>query len=107
MWSETASIEGAPPGSAEPRGWGISVSKSGEIHLSAVNTPNGQRRETDGPAEMCVLPEPAVRGFNASRNLARVPAASFVIGYTDPCQNPSAVRFGSSRARGGGLGQGK
>ena len=36
MWSETASFEGAPPSSAEPRGWGISVSKSGEIHLSAV-----------------------------------------------------------------------
>ena len=38
MWSETASFEGAPPVSAEPRGWGISVSKSGEIHLSAVRT---------------------------------------------------------------------
>ncbi|HZI75911.1 MAG TPA: hypothetical protein VFD73_18180, partial [Gemmatimonadales bacterium] len=32
-----ASIEGAPPISAEPRGWGISVSNSGDIHLSAVN----------------------------------------------------------------------
>ncbi len=35
-WSETTSLEGAPPVSAEPRGWGISVSRSGEIHLSAI-----------------------------------------------------------------------
>ena len=40
MWSETASIEGVPPVSAEPRGWGISVSRSGEIHLSAVIASN-------------------------------------------------------------------
>jgi O-methyltransferase domain len=36
VWSETTSFKGAPPGSAEPRGWGISVSRSGEIHLSVV-----------------------------------------------------------------------
>jgi hypothetical protein len=30
-------LEGAPPSSAEPRGWGISVSRSGDIHLSVVN----------------------------------------------------------------------
>lgn len=36
VWSETTSLEGAPPVSAEPRGWGISVSNSGENHLSAV-----------------------------------------------------------------------
>ena len=31
VWSETTSLEGAPPGSAEPRGRGISVSTSAEI----------------------------------------------------------------------------
>src|SRR5690242_19588966 len=36
VWSETTSLEGAPPGSAEPRGRGISVSRSGEVHLSVV-----------------------------------------------------------------------
>ena len=43
--------------------------------------------ETDGPAEMRVaFPEPAVGVFNAS-------------------QNAAAVRFGSSRVRGRGLGK--
>ncbi len=36
-WSETVSIKGAPPRLVEPYGWGISVSNSGEVHLSAVN----------------------------------------------------------------------
>ena len=36
-WSETGSLEGTSAVSAEPRGWGISVSRSGEIHLSAVS----------------------------------------------------------------------
>ena len=35
-WSETAIIEGAPPSLAEPHGWGISVSRSGEFHLSVI-----------------------------------------------------------------------
>ena len=39
-WSETAIFEGAPPASGGATGWGISVSRTGEIHLSAINTAN-------------------------------------------------------------------
>ena len=55
------------------------------------------------------LPRTRHRSIHASRNLSRAPSASlrdhFVIGYADPGQNPSAVRFGSSRVRGRGLGR--
>jgi hypothetical protein len=37
-WSKTASIEGVPPVPAEPHGWGISVSRSGEIQMSAISS---------------------------------------------------------------------
>ncbi len=36
-WSETASIEGAPLWMREPRMWGVSVSRSGEIQVSVTN----------------------------------------------------------------------
>jgi hypothetical protein len=51
------------------------------------------------------LPRTRRRSIHASRNLSRAPPASLVIGYADPGQNPSAVRFGSSRVRGEGSGQ--
>lgn len=35
-WSETAIFEGAPPASGGATGWGISVSRTGEIQLSAI-----------------------------------------------------------------------
>jgi hypothetical protein len=35
-WSETASIQGAPPQTVEPNRWGISVSSYGEIHTSVI-----------------------------------------------------------------------
>ena len=38
MWSETISLKGVPPVSAEPHGWGISVSRSGDFHMSAINS---------------------------------------------------------------------
>jgi hypothetical protein len=36
-WSQTASLEGVPPHSAEPHGWGISTSRSGEFQMSVVS----------------------------------------------------------------------
>jgi hypothetical protein len=51
------------------------------------------------------LPRTRRRSIHASRNLSRAPSASLVIGYADPGQNRSAVRFGSSRVRGRGLGR--
>jgi len=47
-WSETASIEGVPPLSAEPHGWGYSVSRSGEIQMSAISAAGRCTRSTDG-----------------------------------------------------------
>ncbi|CAI9418360.1 hypothetical protein HIDPHFAB_03255 [Nocardioides sp. T2.26MG-1] len=36
VWSETAIFEGAPPASGGATGWGISVSRTGEVQMSAV-----------------------------------------------------------------------
>jgi len=41
-WSETSSLEGTSAVSAEPRGWGSSMSRSGEIQLSAVTGTNAE-----------------------------------------------------------------
>ena len=38
MWSETTSLEGAPPSVAKPHGWGLSVSRSGYFQMSAITT---------------------------------------------------------------------
>ena len=46
-------------------------------------------------------PEPAVGVFTSAGTRQGRFQRHFVIGYADPCQNPSAVRFGSSRVRGG------
>jgi len=37
VWSETISLKGVPPVSAEPRGWGFSVSRSGYFRMSVIN----------------------------------------------------------------------
>jgi len=35
---EDSSLEGAPPHVVDLTGWGISVSNSGEIHMSVINS---------------------------------------------------------------------
>jgi hypothetical protein len=47
------------------------------------------------------LPRTRRRSIHASRNLSRALRRHCVIGCADPGQNPSAVRSGSSRVRGG------
>jgi len=48
-----------------------------------------------------VLPEPAVGVFTSAGTWQGRFQRHFVIRYADPCQNPSAIKFGSSRVRGG------
>jgi hypothetical protein len=50
-------------------------------------------------------PEPAVGVFTPAGTCPGRLWRHCVIGYADPGQNPSAVRFGSSRVRGRGLGR--
>jgi len=50
-------------------------------------------------------PEPAVGVFTPAGTCPGRLRRHFVIGYADPGQNPSVVRFGSSRVRGRGLGR--
>ena len=52
-------------------------------------------------------PEPAVGVFTPAGTCPGRLRRHFVIGYADPGQNPPAVRFGSSRVRGRGLGRTK
>ena len=52
-------------------------------------------------------PEPAVGVFTPAGTCQGRLRRHFVIGYAAPGQNPSAVRFGSSRVRGRGLGRTK
>ncbi len=47
-----------------------------------------------------VLPEPAVGVFTSAGTWQGRFQRHFVIRYADPCQNPSAIKFGSSRVRG-------
>ncbi len=55
------------------------------------------------PVERWVAsPEPAVGVFTPAGTCPGRLWRHFVIGYADPGQNPSAVRFGSSRVRGRG-----
>jgi hypothetical protein len=49
-------------------------------------------------------PEPAVGVFTTAGTCQGRLRRHFVIGCADPGQNPSAVRFGSYRVRGRGLG---
>jgi hypothetical protein len=49
--------------------------------------------------------EPAVGIFTPAGTCPRRLRRHLVIGYADPGQNPSAVKFGSSRVRGRGLGR--
>ncbi len=50
-------------------------------------------------------PEPAVGVFTAAGTCPGRPRRHCVIGFAAPGQNPSAVRFGSYRVRGRGLGR--
>ena len=52
-------------------------------------------------------PEPAVGVFTSAGTWQGRFQRHFVIGYADPCQNPSAVKFGSYRVRGEGSGPGQ
>jgi hypothetical protein len=50
-------------------------------------------------------PEPAVGVFTPAGTCSGRLRRHYVIGYADPGQNPPAVRSGSSRVRGRGLGR--
>jgi len=44
LWSATTSVEGAPPSVAEPHGWGLSMSRSGDFHGSGTHFVIGRSR---------------------------------------------------------------
>ena len=56
-------------------------------------------------ARWVASPEPAVGVFTPAGTCPGRLRRHFVIGYADPGQNPSDVRFGSSRVRGRGPGR--
>ena len=70
VWSETASIVGAPPSLAEPHRWGISTSRSGEFHPSVINI-RSQRKQRSTPDHVTAQkerrqPRPVKIGFPPS-----------------------------------------
>lgn len=52
-WPEATTRPAAPPGSAEPAGWGISVSRPGEIQMSVIKPPHQEYRRRLGLKGRC------------------------------------------------------
>ena len=92
-WSETVSIKGAPPRLVEPYGWGISVSNSGEIHLSAIN----RTMPTAHPGSVAMRSGLQPRSRSDARNVSLVSAPD-----TPPSIEDDYARAGFSGTLGWG-----
>src|SRR6476469_11135715 len=97
--SDTSSFEGGPPFSAEPHGWGISMSVSGEFQRArslwhwTCRTATGYRSKTASVLEAVATTAPEAADTTPSVKAIREPALTTVpVAVSNPLPSRTAVR---------------